>query len=70
MKKTWLQNSDNHLEGQLVGVGAATKKKKKKKIQVSMGKKTRFKKQGKKMVIAILIKFQERLPLKYSLIRN
>ena len=33
MKKTWLQNSDNHLEGQLVGVGAATKKKKKKKLK-------------------------------------
>ena len=69
MKKTWLENSDNHLEGQLVGVGAATKKKKKK-IQVSMGKKTRFKKQCKKMVIAILVKFQEQSPLKYSLIRN
>ena len=25
-KKTWLQNSDNHLEEQLVEVGAATKK--------------------------------------------
>ena len=27
MKKTWLQNSDNHLEDQLVDVGAAAKKK-------------------------------------------
>ena len=26
MKKTWLQNSDNHLEDQLVDVGADTKK--------------------------------------------
>ena len=26
MKKTWLQNSDNHLEDHLVDVGAATKK--------------------------------------------
>ena len=39
MKKTWLQNSDNHLEGQLVGVGAATKKKKKKKNSSIYGKK-------------------------------
>ena len=28
MKKTWLQNSDNHLEDQLVDVGAAAAAKK------------------------------------------
>ena len=66
-KKTWLQNSDNHLEDQLVDAGAATKKKKFKYLQK---KKTKFKKQCKEMVIGIFIKFQEHSPLNYSLIRN
>ena len=55
MKKTWLQNSDNHLEDQLADVGAATKKIIDK-IQVSSEKKTKFKKQCKKMAIGILIR--------------
>ena len=70
-KKTWLQNSDNHLEDQLVGdqdAGAA--KKKKKKFKYVQKKKTKFKKQCKKMVIGIFIKLQEHSPLNYSLIRN
>ena len=42
MKKTWLQNSDNHLEDQLVDVGAAAKKNR---WNSSIyGKKTRLKK--------------------------
>ena len=39
-KKTWLQNSDNHLEDQLVDAGAATQKK----IQVSTEKKDQIQK--------------------------
>ena len=69
MKKTWFQKSDNHLEDQLVDVGAATLKIITK-IQVSKEKKIKFKKQCKKMVIGILINFQEHSPSKYSLIRN
>ena len=40
MKKTWLQNSDNHLEDQLVDVGAAAAAAAKKidEIQVSTEK--------------------------------
>ena len=33
MKKTWLQNSDNHLEDQLVDVGAAAAAAKKKSMK-------------------------------------
>ena len=43
---------------------------KKKKIKYLRKKKTKLKKQCKKMVIGILIKFQEHSPLKYSLVRN
>ena len=60
---------DNHLEGQLVDVGAATKIIIDK-IQVSTEKRTKFKRECKKMVISILIKFQEYSSLKYSPIKN
>ena len=55
LKKTWLKNSDNHLEDQLVNAGVSTKKIIK--FKYLPEKKTKLKKkkkQCKKMAISIL----------------
>ena len=53
-KKTWLTNSDNHLEDQLVNAGVSTKKIIKFKYLPEKKTKLKKKKQCKKMAISIL----------------
>ena len=57
------------MEAGLIDIGAAAKDILDK-IQISFEKKLKFKKDCKKMVLNVLLKFKERSPLKYSVLRN
>ena len=69
MSLKWLSDSKNHLEDGLVDVGAATKDILDR-TQVSNEKKQLFKRDCKCLVLNVLLKLQERSPLKYWVLRN
>ena len=60
---------NNQLEEDLIDLGAATKDLLAK-TQVSAEKKSKFKKDCKQIIITIILKLQERSPLKYMIVRN
>ena len=68
LKESWLTNKSNHLESNFVDIGAATKELLKN-VQTSAEKKRAFKKECKMMVLEILMKFQERSPLRFVVVR-
>ena len=69
MSLKWLSDSKNHLEDGLVDVGAATKDILDR-TQVSNEKKRLFKRDCKSLVLNVLLKLQERSPLKYCVLRK
>ena len=69
MSLKWLSDSKNHLEDGLVDVDAATKDILDR-TQVSNEKKRSFKRDCKSLVLNVLLKLQERSPLKYCVLRN
>ena len=69
MSLKWLSDSKNHLEDGLVDVGAATKDILDR-TQVSNEKKELLKRDCKSLVLNILLKLQERSPLKCCILRN
>ena len=69
LKEKWLKDMNNQLEEDLVDLGAATKDLLAK-TQVSAEKKRKFKRDCKQIIITIILKLQERSPLKYMIVRN
>ena len=68
LKKKWLHNTEYFLESALVDLGAATKALLND-VMVSAEKKRKFRGQCKQIVLDILLKFSERSPLWYTIVR-
>ena len=69
LKASWLSKKEHQLENVLVNVGAATKLKLNA-AKVSLEKKRKFRGDCKAVILNILIKFAEKCPLVYRLIRS
>ena len=69
LNEKWVKDVSNQLEEDLVDLDAATKDLFTK-TQISVEKKWKFKNDCKQIVISIILRLQERSPLKYSIIRN
>ena len=69
MKVDWLNKKENQLDDCLIDVGAAEKNSLTK-AKVAAEKKRQFRKECNVFVLNTLLKLQERLPTKYSVVRN
>ena len=67
--KEWLENKANHLENDLVHIGAATKLKLRD-TKVRAETKRNFMGECKKFIINVLVKISERSPMQFSIVRN
>ena len=69
IKIKWQMDKNNHLEHDaLVDIGAATKVSLEG-VQLSEEKKNRFRGQCRTMVLDILVKLEEKTPLRYAVVR-
>ena len=69
LKPSWLNKKEHQLENGLVNVGAATKLKLSA-AKVLLEKKRKFRGDRKAVILNILVKFAEKCPLVYRLIRS
>ena len=69
LKASWLNKKEHQLENGLVNIGAATKLKLSA-AKVSLEKKRKFRGDCKAVILNILVKFAEKCPLVYRLIRS